>query len=144
MFVPSDKGKDWSVSPTGGDLVRDPDGFVMLMPAPSGWILGAHTFGSFVLAAPGMPVDTVQEARRWRSPSWDAAGRTIVFWADGKIQRYDLETQRTEDLMSVPDLGFLAPSPDGKTIYYTEGSAHSKRAIIANYGDLPRPWAARR
>jgi hypothetical protein len=44
-------------------------------------------------------------------------------------------------VIDVGQTEFVASSQDGKTYYVTQPVGHTRRAMITNYGDMPRPWA---
>jgi serine/threonine protein kinase len=110
--------------------------------ASSGWQLaeicdGPRRFSR--LFAPGAKLDPDVPAFETRVAAWDADGRSLVY-TDGGSARRRFVDGRDEKLFQLFDSMGIAPSPDGKVIYYTTPQAHVRRQIITNWDARPRPW----
>jgi len=77
-----------------------------------------------------------------RGFAWDADGQSLVYADGSKTNRLFLASGKDVVLVDSSDtdasLG-VAVSPDGNTIFLPERVSHTRRTLITNFGDRPRP-----
>jgi serine/threonine protein kinase len=148
----------WRAPLSGGASEREaPAPWAWIVPAPAGgWRLGLAYDGapSIVEGAKvsrhywpqGAALDDpaarvrVHEGPGWEV--WDTNGQSVVYMAGSKVGRFFPASG--EDVVLF-DTGIelwmknFAVSPDGNTIYLAEFVSHTRRKLITNFGDRPRP-----
>jgi Tol biopolymer transport system component len=134
----------WSVPLAGGEPTRAASApITFLRPAPTGgWQLAVIAQTRAKLLAPGMAPDDPNAIAfdGFRSIVWEHDGSSLLFVAGDELRRFRVASRTTETLFSVGDTVCVAPAPDGETVYVAGIVAHTRRAVISNYGELPRPW----
>ncbi len=142
----------WRVPLAGGVPERDaPLPWFQIVPAPAGgWRAAIRVEGGLIvhILSREMSLDDpgARLLREVDHLAWEHDGASIVYAVGGNIHRLDVATGEDVVLFDVPTTGDvsvrgLAVSPDGKTIYFAtdEGRRQSRRMLITNFGDRPRP-----
>jgi WD40-like Beta Propeller Repeat len=147
----------WRAPLAGGVAEREaPAPWAWIVPAPAGgWRMALAIEGIPTLEGvrvtrhfwpPGVSLDD-PPARVQRSDGpgwgvWDASGKSVVYVAGRKVGRFFPASGEEIELFETGaeiQLGSVAVSPDGDTVYLPEYVGHTRRMIIANFGDRPRP-----
>ena len=90
------------------------------------------------LFAPGAPFSGVPSLRLdTDSWSWSHDGRAIVYERKGELVRRELASGAERVVARVSDIGDVAESSDGRTVFYVARLPHVKRMAITNFGDRP-------
>ncbi len=159
MWVIGDKGFEaWSAPLSGGASEREaPAPWAWIVPAPAGgWRLALTIDGSVdsdgVVRVtrhfwpPGAALDDrparvrVSDGPGWGV--WDADGQSLVYVDGSKVGRFFPASGEDVVLFDKgPNIMWrnVAVSPNGNTIYLLEWVSRTRRKLITNFGDRPRP-----
>jgi serine/threonine protein kinase len=128
-----------------GKLTREaPAPYRIVLPAPVGaWRVAGIDEGEhhqLELIAPGSVLGAPTNKRLPVLPwVWDANGRAVIGWNETDFVRVGLDGT-VQRLAALGDGAYgVAISPDGKTLYGAQAVGHTRRELVANYGERPRP-----
>jgi serine/threonine protein kinase len=136
----------WRLPLAGGAATRDGAAdWSIAIPAPNGsatvWARCEHdNCAAFVTAGATSPNSSEPDfTMDSNGGGFDATGTVFAYNSSGPIFRFDATTRRSAKVADTERNKPVAISPNGQTIYTAETVGQVQRAIIANFGDRPRP-----
>jgi serine/threonine protein kinase len=128
-----------------GTVTREaPAPYFMVLPAPRGGWRVARAWkngkSSLELIPPGGTLGSAMNTRLPVLPwVWDTSGLSLIGWDESRYVRVGVDGT-VQTLFGRADIPVgVAVSPDGKTIYTSVSTARTRRQIVVNYGERPRP-----
>ncbi len=151
MWVIGNNGSEaWRAPLSGGAPEREaPAPWAWIVPAPAGgWRLAIAIDGVRATRhfwPPGAGLD--DPPARVRGPDsrgwgvWDANGQSVVHVVGSKVGRFFPASGEDVVLFDTGtgNIQSVAVSPDGNTIYLPEIVSHTRRKLVINFGERPRP-----
>jgi serine/threonine protein kinase len=146
MMITRQTGHEsWSVPLAGGVPEHElPLPWTDLLPAPQGgWRAAVEktNYGTSRVRflAPGAPLDPGTRAVEVESGAWAYDGRSFFYSHAGHVRRVFMESGEDREVPTLGNALVAAVAADGASIFISQQTVHTRRELITNFADRPRP-----